>query len=212
MKKLFLSVVMFGFGIMIYVPKVNATITFSSKQLFTNQLFTQVNTEVNTGNSVVATSGWKEFYSDEGNFSIFVPDTSVTNLTSKTEDYSINIYHADTKKSSYIVGYVDYNKAELSKSSSVIFNNFLRDFLGTDVKFLSQQNITLGKYPGIEVEYQNENQKIVSKSRLFLVGQRLYILDISNSKAGDAQQFFNSFELENKPEENPSEIAVNKYS
>ncbi|MEO1378189.1 MAG: hypothetical protein AAFW70_28735, partial [Cyanobacteria bacterium J06635_10] len=84
------------------------------------------------------------------------------------------------------------------------------DLLGTDIKLLERQNITLGKYPGIEVEYQNENEEITAKSRLFLVGQRLYILDISNSKAGDAKQFFNSFKLENGNIENPSEIAINR--
>ncbi|MEM6402760.1 MAG: hypothetical protein AAF757_21450, partial [Cyanobacteria bacterium P01_D01_bin.116] len=62
---------------------------------------------------------------------------------------------------------------------------------------------------GIEVEYQNDNQKIVAKSRLFLVGQRLYLLDVSNYKAGDAKQFFNSFQLENKMNEDVIKIAIN---
>ena len=67
----------------------------------------------------------------------------------------------------------------------------------------------MGKYSGIEVEYQNYNQNIAAKSRLFLVDQRVYILDISNHKAGDANLFFNSFKLENNIKENPSEIAFN---
>ena len=166
-------------------------------------------TQVNTENSVVATSGWKEFYSDEGKFSVFVPDTSLINLTSQSKDYSINIYYADTKKSSYIVGFVDYN-IDLSKfAPNEIYQKFLKEFLGNDVKLLNQENITLDKYKGIEVEYNNENQEIIARTRLFLVGQRLYILDISNSKAGDAKQFFNSFQLDNENKEKPSEIAIN---
>ncbi len=210
MNKLSLSVVMLGLGVMAYTPKVDAANAFSLPQLFTAKAeFVSLFTQVNVENSVVATSGWKQFYSDEGNFSVFVPSTSITNLNSKSEDYSINIYHTDTKKSSYIVGYVDYNTDLTESSLSEIYHNFLQDFLGADVNFLNQQDITLGEYPGIEVEYRNDNQKAVAKSRLFLVGQRLYILDISNSKAGDAKQFFNSFRLEKNIKENLSEIAFN---
>jgi hypothetical protein len=210
MNKLLISVVMLGFGVIAYSPKVDAADTFSPRQLLTTQAeFVSLFAQVNVENSVVATSGWKQFYSDEGNFSIFVPSTSITNLNSKSEDYSINIYYADTKKSSYIVGYVDYNN-DLSKLTvDEVYHKFLNEFLGADVKFINQKDITLGKYPGIEVEYENGNQKAVAKSRLFLVGQRLYILDVSNYKAGDAKQFFSSFRLEKNIKENPSEIAFN---
>ncbi|MGB6300104.1 MAG: hypothetical protein WBF90_28585 [Rivularia sp. (in: cyanobacteria)] len=208
MNKLSLSVVMLGLGVMAYAPKVDAANAFSPSQLFTTPaefatLFTQANVE----NSVVATSGWKQFYSDEGNFSIFVPSKSITNLNSQSEDYSINIYHTDTKKSSYIVGYVDYNNDLSELTANEVYYQFLNEFLGADIKFLNQEDINLGNYPGIEVEYNNDNQQITAKSRLFLVGQRLYILDISNYKAGDADQFFNSFRLEKNIKENESEIA-----
>lgn len=208
MNKLSLNVVMLGLGVVAYAPKVNAANAFSLPQLFTTQAeFVSVFAQANVDDSVVATSGWKQFYSDEGNFSIFVPSASITNLNSQSEDYSINIYHTDTKKSSYIVGYVDYNNDLSELSVGEVYQQFLNNFLGADVKFLNQEDITLGKYPGIEVEYQNDNQKIIAKSRLFLVGQRLYILDISNYKAGDAKQFFNSFRLEKNIKENQSEIA-----
>lgn len=212
MNRLSINVVMLGLGVIVYTPKVDATIAFSSKQLFTTQIKTEIFslfTQVNPDNSVVATSGWKEFYSDEGNFSVFVPDTSVTNLNSKSEDYSINIYYADTKKSSYIVGYVDYYMDLTKLPVSEVYNKFLKEFLGTDVKLLGKENITLHKYIGLEVEYQNEDNEISAKSRLFLVGQRLYILDVSNSKTGDAKQFFGSFQLENYVKENESKIAIN---
>lgn len=212
MKRLSVNVVMLGLGVMAYTPKVNATNALSCKQLLTTPIqaeFISLLTQVD-GNSIVATSGWKEFYSNEGNFSVFVPDTSVTNLNSKSEDYSINIYYADTKKSSYIVGYIDYYK-DLSKIPLIeVYNQFIRQFLGSDIKLLSRENIKLGRYPGIEVEYQNENQEIVAKMRLFLVEQRLYMLDISNPKAGDAQQFFNSFQLQNEMKENPTRIAFQR--
>ncbi|AFY56152.1 hypothetical protein Riv7116_3706 [Rivularia sp. PCC 7116] len=204
------SLIMLGFGIVAYVLKLNAAIAFSPPQLLTAQaelvsLFSQLNTD----NPVVAASGWKKFYSDEGNFSIFVPSTSVANLNSNSEEYSINIYYADTKKSSYIVGYVDYNTDLTNLPLDEVYHQFLKDFLGNQVNFINQKNIKLGQYSGIEVEYQSNNQKIAAKSRLFLVDQRLYILDISNYKAGDANQFFNSFKLEKNIKENPSEIAVN---
>ena len=206
-----ISVVMLGLGVMITsTSRFNPAIAFSS-QLSTAEgevktLFTQVNTD----NSVVATSGWKQFYSDEGNFSIFLPSKTVTNLNSKSEDYSINIYYADTKKSSYIVGYVDYNNDLTDLSLDKIYNNFLKDFLGNDIKLLEQQDVTLAKYRGIEVEYQNGDQKIAAKSRLFLVGKRLYLLDISNYKAGDAKQFFNSFQLEKQMKKDSVEIALKR--
>mgnify|MGYP001791795031 FL=1 len=210
MNKLLQSVVMLGLGVVAYPPKVDAANAFSLPQLFTTQPeFVSLFTQANVDNSIVATSGWKQFYSDEGNFSIFVPSTSITNLNSQSEDYSINIYYADTKKSSYIVGYVDYNQDLSQLTVGEVYHKFLNEFLGADVKFLNQQDINLGKYPGIEVEYQNDNHKIIAKSRLILVGQRLYILDISNYKAGDAKQFFNSFRLEKNIKENPSEIALN---
>jgi hypothetical protein len=215
MNKLSLSVVILGLGVIAYAPKVDAAKVdaanvFFPPQLFTTQAkFVSLFAQKDIDNSVVATSGWKQFYSDEGSFSIFVPSTSITNLNSESEDYSINIYYADTKKSSYIVGYVDYNKDLSELSVGEVYQKFLNEFLGADVKFLNQQDISLGKYPGIEVEYQNDNQEIIAKSRLFLVGQRLYLLDISNHKAGDAKQFFNSFRLEKNIKENESKIAFN---
>ncbi|NJN07219.1 MAG: hypothetical protein HC836_03830 [Richelia sp. RM2_1_2] len=211
MNILSVQVVIFGLGAMTYIPKVDATIALSPKQLFTTPVQAEIFsllTEVDSGISAIATSGWKKFYSNEGNFSIFVPDTSVTNLNSQSEDYSINIYYADTKKSSYIVGYIDY-KVDLNKLPlSEVYDNFLKEFLGNEVKLLKQQNIQLGKYSGIEAEYQNENQEIIASIRLFLVGKRLYVLDVSNSKSGDAMQFFNSFKLENNIKDNPTKIAI----
>ncbi|GEM_PF-1768831 len=213
MNRLLVNVAIIGLGVMAYTPKVDARIAFTPKQLFATQveadsisLFTQVNTD----NSVLATSGWKEFYSDEGNFSVFVPDTSVTNLISNSEDYSINIYYADTQKSSYIVGYVDYTVDLSNFPLSEFYNQFLKEFLGTDIKLLNKRNITLDKYLGIEVEYQNKNQEITAKTRLLLVDKRLYILDISNYELGNAKQFFNSFKLENNRKVYLSEIAINQ--
>ncbi|MEL6457141.1 MAG: hypothetical protein AAFQ91_02650 [Cyanobacteria bacterium J06621_15] len=188
----------------------NTAITFSSQQIAVKRKIKTLFTQVDTDNSFVATSGWKQFYSDEGNFSIFLPSKSVTNLNSESEDYSINIYHADTKKSSYIVGYIDYNSDLTNVSLDKIYDDFLKDFLGSDIRLLNQQNVTLAKYRGIEVEYQNGEEKTVAKSRLFLVKQRLYLLDISNYKAGDANQFFSSFRLEKEMKKNQVEIAMNK--
>ncbi len=203
MNKLSVAFIMLGLGVI-----------FSPRQLLAANLqaeFVSLFTQVNTDNSIIAASGWKEFYSGEGNFSIFVPDTSVTNLNSQNEDYSINIYHADTKKSSYIFGYVDYSNLDsLNLPLSAFYNKFLSEFLGADINLINRQNIRLGKYRGIEVEYKNEIQETFAKSRLFLVGKRLYFLDISNYQAGDYQQFFNSFQLDNIIQENPSKIAFSK--
>ncbi|MEO1378043.1 MAG: hypothetical protein AAFW70_27955, partial [Cyanobacteria bacterium J06635_10] len=127
MKRLSVNVAMLGLGVMAYTPKVDAKMAFSTTQLFATQVqaeFISLLTQVNTDNSILATSGWKEFYSNEGKFSIFVPDTSVTNLNSKGEDYSINIYYADTKKSSYIVGYVDYSMDLSNLPLSEVYNKF----------------------------------------------------------------------------------------
>lgn len=206
-----ISVAMLGLGVIITsTSRFNTAITFSSQQITAKEKTKTLFTQVNTDNSFVATSGWKQFYSDEGNFSIFIPSKSVTNLNSESEDYSINIYHTDTKKSSYIVGYIDYNSDLTNLSLDKVYNDFLKDFLGNDIKLLSQQDVTLAKYPGIEVEYQNSEEIIVAKSRLFLVGQRLYLLDVSNYKAGDAKQFFGSFRLEKEMKKNHVEIAMNK--
>ncbi|BAY82249.1 hypothetical protein NIES267_17280 [Calothrix parasitica NIES-267] len=206
-----ISAVMLGLGVMIAsTSRLNPAIAFSSQQSTAEGEIKALFTQVNTDNSVVATSGWKQFYSDEGNFSIFLPSKTVTNLNSKSEDYSINIYYADTKKSSYIVGYVDYNNDLTDLSLDKIYDNFLKDFLGNDIKLIEQQDVTLAKYRGIEVEYQNSDQEIVAKSRLFLVGKRLYLLDISNYKAGDAKQFFNSFQLEKEIIKDSVKIALNR--
>ena len=213
MKNLTVSFAILGLGIIAYPATCNAKIGFTPKQSLKTQVqveFISLFTQVNTEPDLAATSEWKEFYSVRGNFSVFVPDTSVINFTSKSEDYSITVYYADTKQSSYIIGYVDY-QMDLSQSSlRQIYDKFLKEFLGTDVKLLNQQNITLNKYSGIEIEYQSKNQEKIAKSRFFLVGQRLYFLDISNYKAGDATQFFNSFQLENNRKANLTEIAINK--
>jgi hypothetical protein len=55
------------------------------------------------------------------------------------------------------------------------------------------RNISLGRYPGKEYTYQ-EGQK-TTKMRVYLAGQRIYILFVENPAVGDASKFFNAFKI-----------------
>lgn len=72
-------------------------------------------------------------------------------------------------------------------------DNYISGFLGADEKLLKGRNISLDTYTGREFEYQV--QGINAVSRIFLVGQRLYILIVINPETESYENFFNSLKL-----------------
>lgn len=65
----------------------------------------------------------------------------------------------------------------------------------------STRSCTLNGFPGREVEAVTRNGKQVARTRLYMVGTRLYILTVNARRAGvssNASRFLNSFELARK--------------
>ncbi|OKH45773.1 hypothetical protein NIES2101_26010 [Calothrix sp. HK-06] len=65
-------------------------------------------------------------------------------------------------------------------------------------KLLSQQNLTLGAYPGREIKLWDEKEGMTLTGRVFIVNQRMYMLLVGgneNPQVSDTKNFFNSFRL-----------------
>lgn len=98
-----------------------------------------------------------------------------------------------TDKSAFIFDYIDFH-TDISKTLlSTLMDNYISGFFGADEKLLKGRNISLDTYTGREFEYQV--QGINAVSRIFLVGQRLYILIVINPETESYENFFNSFKL-----------------
>lgn len=75
MKRFTLTVAMLALGAIVCSPKVNAASLVNEipvKAEYTSQL-----AKINTNNTVLATSQWKQFSSDEGKFSVLMPDIKI---------------------------------------------------------------------------------------------------------------------------------------
>ncbi len=188
MKRFTLTVTMLALGTMVCSTKANAASLFKT---------TQVNTESThlTNNTIAQASGWKKFSSPDGKFSVLVPSGEISKETSNEDSVSQTLYSLINQQSAFIFGYQEFSTDISLIDTQKLFDVYVKEFLGTDNKLVSQQNISMGKYSGREIQYQDKATGSPAKLRLFLVGRKIYILVAFNTQGGDTEKFFNSFEL-----------------
>lgn len=145
-------------------------------------------------------SSWVRVNSDEGHFSVLLPelvkDQTETKSTAKGP-YTTHLFVARTTKGVYFVGWVDYDPSfnfGIQSELEANRDNFVKGVQGT---LLSTTRITLNGNPGLE--FTAETPQMFYKSRVYIVGRRPYQLIAGSNKGQDnadnVAQFFESFEV-----------------
>src|SRR6185295_12964006 len=145
-------------------------------------------------------SGWVKFISDEGHFSVLVPD-SPTEKTETTDSqhgpYTTHLFVAKAGTSVYLIGYVDYDPSfNFNRQAELEANrdNFVK---GIKARLVSTRPTIIDGYSAIE--FTAETADRVFKSRVFMVGRRPYQIVIGSPKtlndATNTERFFNSFKV-----------------
>ncbi|MGI2907541.1 hypothetical protein [Tolypothrix sp. VBCCA 56010] len=186
MKSLNFTLVILMLGTVACLPKAQA-INLSKTQ--TNQSQSQlVLAQANT------ISGWKNVSSSTWNFSGILPvEPGVMTMKLNNEHIFMEAQLAETDESKYGIFYGQYRIDISQFQPNELLTAFVSEFQDKSKKMLETRNISLGRYPGKEYTYQ-EGQKI-TKVRVFLAGQRIYVLFVENPAVGDASRFFNAFKI-----------------
>jgi hypothetical protein len=139
-------------------------------------------------------SGWKNVSSSNWNFSGILPvEPGVMTMNLDNEYVFMEAQLAENEESKYGIFYGQYRVDISQVEPKELLAEFANGFQDKYKKLVETRTISLGRYPGKEYTYQ-EGQKI-SKIRVFLAGQRIYMLFVENPAVGDASRFFNAFKI-----------------
>jgi len=147
---------------------------------------------------------WSEFRSDEGRFSISMPErpvsqaSTIETIQGRFEQHAFIASHMPLL---CMVAYTDIPKPLLAADNADGFFDGVRDEFIKDAggKLASESSLSLDGYPGREIKVHLFRGEL--RLRLFLVGDRLYIVSLTNldkvseSDAETPNKFFGSFKL-----------------
>jgi hypothetical protein len=149
-------------------------------------------------------NSWKEFQPTDGGFIVLMPGTpTYEKLTSNTVIGPIdtNMYMFSGKKYMYAVGYSDYEDSIISNYSTEYMLNTKRDATIDNLqgKLLSELIIEKDNNPGREWRILSANEKYVFTIHVYIVGHRVYQIEITSAKedlySNDIAYFLESFKL-----------------
>jgi hypothetical protein len=100
---------------------------------------------------------------------------------------------AENNDSKYGIFYGQYRFDMSQVEPKELLSGFASGFQDKYKKLVETRNISLGRYPGKEYTYK-EGQK-TTKIRVYLAGQRIYLLLVESPSIGDASKFFNAFKI-----------------
>jgi hypothetical protein len=141
-----------------------------------------------------------KFASDNGHFSVLMPDTpqeKVETTDSSHGPYTTHLFIVRDTTSVYLIGWVDYDPSfNFNRQAELEANrdNFVN---GIKAKLVTTRPTVVNGYSGLEFTAETEDR--VFKSRVFLVGRRPYQIVIGSPKDMDdtaiVSKFFNSFKV-----------------
>ena len=145
-------------------------------------------------------SGWVKFTSDDGHFSVMMPelpqDKSET-VDSSHGPYTTHLFVVRDTTSVYLIGWVDYDPSfNFNRQAEIEANrdNFVK---GISATLLSTRPTVIDGYSGLEFTAETADRTF--KSRVMLVGRRPYQIVIGSPKGMDntalVNRFFNSFKV-----------------
>jgi hypothetical protein len=151
-------------------------------------------------NKVVDSSGWAHFTSEEGNFSVLmpeIPEDKIETTQSAHGPYTTHLFIVKDTTSVYLIGWVDYDPSfNFNRQAELEANrdNFVK---GINAKLISTRPTVIDGYSALE--FTAETTDRVFKSRVYMVGRRPYQIVIGSPKGQDdtasVNRFFNSFKV-----------------
>ena len=147
-------------------------------------------------------SGWKEFQSKEGGFSVLMPGTPVEqeqSAGSRIGPIRSRMFVVDRGASGFIAGYDDYPEAALKQDSKRLIDG-KRDAIvaGMKGKLLDQRGLKQGGYPGQEIAIKMPDGSVY-KARIFLVKRKLClaaaVVPEAQANSKDVKTFLDSFQV-----------------
>jgi hypothetical protein len=143
---------------------------------------------------------WVKLNPPGGAFSVMLPtkpEESVETKDSHLGKYTVHLFITNTDGIVYIAGWVDYApgvKLDVRGEINANRDNFLK---GLEAKATSEKEVRIDGHPGIE--FTGESAKAIFKSRVYLVGNRPYMLaaawGVGQAEPPAVGTFLNSFAL-----------------
>lgn len=149
---------------------------------------------------MVDPGGWVKFTSDEGRFTVLMPETPTDKAETTPSEhgpYTTHLFIVKDSTSVYLIGWVDYDPSfNFNRQSEMEANrdNFVK---GISAKLLETRTTTIDGYSALE--FTAETADRIFKSRVYMVGRRPYQIVIGSPKGYDdtvnVNRFFNSFKV-----------------
>ena len=150
--------------------------------------------------SAVNNGGWVSFSSEEGHFSVLMPEVptdKTQTVGSQHGPYTTHLFIVRDTTSVYLIGWVDYDPSfNFNRQAELEANrdNFVK---GINAKLLTTRPTMIDGYSAIE--FTAETTERIFKSIVYLVGRRPYQIVIGSPKGQDdtalVNRFFNSFKI-----------------
>jgi len=141
------------------------------------------------------------FSSPDGLFRVYMPGRPHTEKQNFAGGPS-TIYSVDHLNRVYAVGVseVDLPTGESEEHIQLCLKNLTEEQIGlTRGRLTNSKWITLGQYPGLEVQAQLPNDDGILRARTFIANNRLYrVLCVASDEAafaGEGEHFLNSFRI-----------------
>lgn len=144
--------------------------------------------------------GWAHFNSEEGRFTVLMPQVPKEQVETKQSEhgpYSTHLFIVRDDKNVYLIGLVDYDPGfNFNRQIELEANrdNFVK---GVEATLTSTRAISIDGYPVIEFTADTATRTF--KSRVYMVGRRPYQIVIGYPKGDDlvapTSRFFNSFKV-----------------
>lgn len=150
-----------------------------------------------------AAGDWIKFTSEAGRFSVLMPgpgepkDDAETKSDPKLGPYTTHLFLQKTDKGLFMAGWADYApsvRLDVPGELAANRDNFVK---GLNAKVTSEHPVRLGDNPGIE--FIAESEQAIFKSRVYVVGQRPYMIIAATFKGMDdsenVERFLASFQM-----------------
>jgi hypothetical protein len=143
---------------------------------------------------------WKTYsYPEDGFSAVYpnAPELQKSNVPTDAGTFELRAYLAMDGEAAVFVGVCDYGSAVAGRSSDTVLEGAQGGAVSnTKSHLISTKRITLGTYPGITFEAENDSMHF--SARIYLVGTTLY-QTLTAAPLGkpyrDTTRFFDSFQL-----------------
>jgi hypothetical protein len=153
-----------------------------------------------TAPPAVDNGGWVSFTSEEGRFTVLMPEIptdQAKTVQSEHGPYTTHLFIVRDTGNVYLIGWVDYDpRFNFNRQQELEANrdNFVK---GVKAKLVDSRAVMLDGYQAIEFIAETDDR--VFTSRVYLVGRRPYQIVIGSPKGQDdpvsLHRFFNSFKI-----------------